>query len=108
MPGAALNQGAAVLCLHAGQAQPTTPLPRVRLSGAQAIGQATTYTIAGCPFTLPGPAPSPCLSASWTATALRVRSNGIPLVLQDSTAVCVPNGTGLLVTFPGQVRVQAS
>jgi hypothetical protein len=108
MPGPALNRSAAVLCLHGGQAQPTTPLPRVRLSGAQALGQATTFTITGCPFTLPGPAPSPCLTASWTVAAVRVRSSGVPLVLQDSTAVCVPNGTGLLVTFPGQVRVTAS
>lgn len=108
MPGLLLTQGAAVLCLHGGQAQPTTPLPRVRLSGRQAIGQATVYVVAGCPFTVPGPAPSPCVTATWTVTALRVRSNGIPLVLQDSTAVCVPNGTGLLVTFPGQTRVRAS
>ena len=108
MPGLVLTQGAAVMCLHAGQAQPTTPLPRVKLGGQPAIGQATTYTVAGCPFTLPGPAPSPCVTASWTVTALRVRSGGIPLVLQDSTAVCVPNGTGLMITFPGQVRVKAS
>lgn len=108
MPAPALTQGAVVLCLHGGQAQPTTPLPRVRLSGQPAIGQTTAYTVAGCPFTLPGPAPSPCVTATWTVTALRVRSGGIPLVLQDSTAVCVPNGTGLLVTSPGQVRVTAS
>lgn len=108
MPGLALTQGAAVLCMHGGQAQPTAPLPRVRLSGSMAIGQATTYTIAGCPFTLPPPAPSPCVTATWTVTALRVKSNGIPLVLQDSAAVCVPNGTGVLVTFPGQARVKAS
>lgn len=108
MPGLALTQSAAVMCLHGGQAQPTVPLPRVTMSGAPAIGQATTYTIAGCPFTLPPPAPSPCVTASWTVTALRVKSNGIPLVLQDSMAVCVPNGTGLLVTFPGQMRVKAS
>jgi hypothetical protein len=108
MPGLALTQTASVTCLHGGQAQPTSPLPRVRLSGAAAIGQATAYTIAGCPFTLPGPAPSPCVTATWTVTALRVRSTGIPLVHQDSTAVCVPNGTGLLVTVPGQVRVKAS
>lgn len=108
MPGLALTQGAVVMCLHGGQAQPTVPLPRVTLGGQAAIGQATTYTIAGCPFTLPPGSPSPCGTASWTVTALRVKSGGIPLVLQDSTAVCVPNGTGLTITSPGQVRVQAS
>ncbi len=108
MPGLALTQSAAVMCVHAGQAQPTTPLPRVTLSGAPAIGQAAPYTVAGCPFVLPGGAPSPCVTATWVAAALRVTSGGIPLVLQDSTAVCVPNGTGLTVTSPGQARVQAS
>ena len=108
MPGPVLTQSATLLCLHGGQAQPTVPLPRVRLYGAAAIGQSTTCTVAGCPFTLPGPAPSPCVSASWVLPALRVRSGGVPLVLQDSTAVCVPNGTGLLVASAGQVRVSAS
>jgi hypothetical protein len=108
MSGFALTQGAAVLCLHGGQAQPAAPLPRVRIGGQAAIGQATTYTVGGCAFTLPPGAPSPCVTASWTVTALRVKSGGIPLVLQDSTAVCVPNGTGLNITFAGQVRVKAS
>lgn len=108
MPAPALTQAASVMCMHGGQAQPTVPLPRVRLSGQMAIGQATTYMVAGCPFTLPGPAPSPCLTATWTVTALRVMSGGIPLVLQNSSAVCTPNGTGLLIAFPGQLRVNAS
>lgn len=108
MAGPALTQSAAVTCLHAGQAQPTTPLPRVLLSGTPAIGQSTAYVVAGCPFVLPSGTPSPCVTATWVAAGLRVMSSGIPLVLQDSTAVCVPNGTGLLVTFPGQTRVTAS
>lgn len=108
MAGLALTQGGTVLCLHAGQAQPTAPLPRVLLSGQPAIGQTTTYTVAGCPFTLPSGTPSPCVTATWVVAAVRVRSGGIPLVLQDSSAVCVPNGTGLTVAYPGQVRVTAS
>jgi hypothetical protein len=47
------------------------------------------------------------MSATWVVAAVRVKSTGIPLVLVDSTAVCVPTGTGLLpVSF--QVRVKAS
>jgi hypothetical protein len=106
MPGFAHTQGATTMCLHGGQAQPTAPLPRVKLSGQPAIGQSTTYTVAGCPFVV-GTAPSPCVTASWAVAATRVRSTGVPLVLQDSTAVCVPNGTGL-VLVPGQTRVRAT
>jgi hypothetical protein len=71
-----------------------------------AIGQATTYTIAGCPF-VAGTTPMPCVTASWVMVAARVKSTGIPLVLQDSTAVCIPNGTGLTL-IPGQTRVRAT
>lgn len=108
MPGHVLTQAAVVMCLHAGQAQPVAPLPRVRMSGQPAIGQATTYTVAGCPFTLPSGTPSPCVTATWTTAAVRVSSGGVPLVVQDSAAVCVPNGTGLMVSLAGQVRVRAS
>lgn len=108
MPGLAITQGATVMCTHAGPAQPTVPLPRVTMSGQAAIGQAAPYTVTGCPFTLPSGTPSPCLTATWTVAALRVKSNGIPLVLQDSSATCVPNGTPLMIVVPGQVRVKAS
>lgn len=94
------------MCMHGGQAQPTSPLPRVKLSGQHAVGQATTYTIAGCPL-VPPPGPPPCVTATWVVPATRVRSTGIPLVVNSSTAVCVPTGTGLLpVSF--QVRVKAT
>lgn len=105
MPGPALTQTATVLCVHGGQAQTTTPLARVRLAGAFAVGQ-TPYVVAGCPFNISG-APSPCVTATWTVAATRVRSGGIPLLLQDSVAVCAPNGTPLTVASPGQVRVLA-
>lgn len=107
MPGFALTQTATVMCTHGGLAQPTAPLPRVMLSGAPAIGQAAPYTVAGCPFNVGG-SPSPCVTATWTTAATRVRAGGIPLVLQDSMAVAVPNGTGLTIAQPGQARVSAT
>jgi hypothetical protein len=106
MGGFVHTQGATTTCLHGGQAQPAAPLPRLSLSGQRVIGQSTTYTVAGCPFVV-GTVASPCATASWVVAATRVRSTGIPLVLQDSTAVCVPNGTGLMLV-PGQTRVRAT
>jgi hypothetical protein len=107
MPGMLLHQGATVLCLHAGQAQPTAPNPRVKVSGQPVVTQITPYTIAGCPFTVPPGAPMPCVTAQWVTGALRVRAGGAPVLLQDSQAVCVPNGTGvnILVT---QLRVKGA
>lgn len=105
MPGFLLHVGATVTCMHGGQAQPTVPLPRVRVGGQPVVGQSGPYAVAGCPFV--PPAAGPCVTAQWVVAATRVRSAGIPLVLQDSTAVCAPTGTGLLVAST-QTRVRGT
>ncbi len=106
MPGFVLHSGATVLCLHGGQAQPTTPNPRVKVGGQPVVTQAAPYTIAGCPFNVGG-APSPCVTAQWVVGAVRVFAGGQPLLLQDSQAVCTPNGTPLNVVVT-QVRVKGT
>ena len=107
MPGFLLHVGATVMCMHAGQAQPTVPNPRVKVGGQPIVNQSGTYTVAGCPFTTPAGAPMPCATAQWVTGALRVRSGGVPVLLQDSQAVCVPTGTGLNVVVT-QVRARGS
>ncbi|HEY7814963.1 MAG TPA: hypothetical protein VIC62_17080 [Nakamurella sp.] len=105
MPGQLLHVGATVLCMHGGQAQPTVPIPRVLLGGQPAVGQSAPYVVAGCP--LVPPPPGPCVTAQWVVAATRVTSGGVPLVLQDSTAVCAPTGTGLQVLVV-QLRVKGT
>lgn len=104
MPGFLLHSGATVLCAHAGQAQPTAPNPRVKVGGQPVVTQAAPYSVAGCPFNVSG-APSPCVTATWVTAALRVRAGGQPLLLQDSQAICAPNGTPLNIVMT-QVRVR--
>lgn len=104
MPGFLLHQGATVLCFHGGQAQPTAPNPRVMLSGQPVATQPSPYTVAGCPFSTPG-GPMPCVTASWISAATRVLAGGVPVLLQDSQAICAPNGTGVTVAVT-QVRVR--
>jgi hypothetical protein len=105
MPGFLLHQGATVLCAHAGQAQPTVPSPRVRVSGQPIATQPFPWVVAGCPF--PPVSGGPCVTGQWVVGATRVLSMGAPVLLQDSVAVCVPTGTPLqpLVT---QVRVRGT
>jgi hypothetical protein len=105
MPGFLLHQGATVLCLHAGQAQATVPNPRVKVAGQMTVQQPNPWTIAGCPFSTPG-GPMPCVTAQWITAATRVKSGGMPLLLQDSQAVCAPNGTGVSIVMT-QLRVKA-
>jgi hypothetical protein len=104
MPGLVLHVGATVLCAHAGQAQPTSPNPRVKVGGQPVVTQPAPYTVAGCPFVV-GIAPSPCVTAQWVTAATRVRAGGLPVLLQDSQAVCTPNGTPLNIVMT-QMRVR--
>lgn len=104
MPGFLLHQGATVMCSHAGLAQPTVPNPRVRVSGQPTVTQPNPYAIAGCPFVPPG-GNGPCVIGQWITAATRVRSQGVPLLLQDSQAICTPTGTPLNILVT-QLRVR--
>ena len=105
MPGFVLHVGATVICAHAGQAQPTAPNPRVSVTGQPVTTLATSYVIAGCGLT--GSGAPPCATAQWVVGATRVLAGGVPVLLQDSQAVCVPTGTGL-TPLVVQARVQGT
>jgi uncharacterized Zn-binding protein involved in type VI secretion len=98
MPGFIVHLGATVLCAHGGQAMPTSPNPRVLVSGQPVATQPAPYSIAGCPFTLPPSSPSPCITGQWLTAATRVLVGGMPVILFDSQALCAPNGTPLMIT----------
>ena len=104
MPGFLLDQTSMVTCMHAGQAKATAPFPRVTLNKQAVVTQAAAYMVSACAFNISG-APSPCVSAAWTTVATRVKAGGAPVLLVDSQAQCVPNGTGVLVA-PSQVRAR--
>jgi hypothetical protein len=104
MPGFLLHVGATVMCAHGGQALPTVPNPRVLVSGQPTVTIASPYTIAGCAMPPPTAGNGPCVTAQFVTAATRVMSNGQPLLLIDSQAVCVPTGTPLIPSVT-QVRV---
>jgi len=107
VPGFLLHLGATVICAHAGQAQPTAPNPRVMVSSQPVVTQSCTYMIAGCPFTVPPSVPSPCVTGQWITAATRVLAGGVPVLLQDSQAICTPNGTPLNIIMT-QTRARGS
>ncbi|MCP4329284.1 MAG: hypothetical protein GY791_12700 [Alphaproteobacteria bacterium] len=96
MPGPLLHVGATVTCAHAGQATPTVPNPRVLVSGQATVTRAAPYVVAGCTLPPPPGANGPCVTAPWVTSAVRVTSLGVPLLLQDSQAICAPSGTPLM------------
>src|SRR5689334_20925744 len=106
MPGPILHVGAVVTCSHGGQATPSTPNPRVLVSGMPVATIAAPYLVAGCPFVAPA-GNGPCVTGQWTVGATRVLVVGQPVALQSGMSTCVPTGTPLL-PISAQTRVIAS
>jgi hypothetical protein len=94
------------LCSHGGQAQPTAPNPRVLVSGQPTVTLAAPYVVAGCALPPPPGANGPCVTAQWLVGTTRVLSNGQPLIVQSSQAICAPTGTPLIIAVT-QVRASA-
>ncbi|HEY9422691.1 MAG TPA: hypothetical protein VIW92_14840 [Thermoanaerobaculia bacterium] len=104
MPGTLLHVGATVLCAHGGQAQPTVPNPRVMVNGMPTVTFASPYVVVGCAMPPPTAGNGPCVTAQWITGATRITSNGQPLLLLDSQAICAPTGTPLVIAVT-QTRV---
>lgn len=113
MPGFLLHMGAMVFCMHGGQAkpkaeeqaQPTAPLPRVKVSKQAVVTVSCPYTITGCTMPSPPAGNGPCVNGQFVTFATRVRAGGQPVLLQDSQAICMPTGTGLNIVMT-QLRVR--
>jgi hypothetical protein len=106
MPGPLLTIGSVITCAHGGLAQATAPNPRVLLSGQPVVTLAAPHAIAGCVFNIAG-APSPCVTANWVVGAVRVLATGMPVLVMTSQAVCVPNGTPVIISVT-QPRVMGT
>jgi uncharacterized Zn-binding protein involved in type VI secretion len=103
--------GASAICPHAGQISTITSNTRVMVSGQPVATIADTFMVAGCPFTVPGPKPQPCLKIQWLVPAARVLVNGQPAILQSSSGICqsaeqIPQGPPNVVAT--QVRVSGT
>ena len=96
MPGFLLHFGATVQCVHGAPAQPTAPNPKVLVDGQAIVMQPAPFSVTGCPFNVSG-SPVPCITASWITAATRITSNGQPVLLLDSQAICAPTGTPLVI-----------
>ena len=107
MPGLLVHVGAQVMCLHAGQAQPTVPNPRVSVGGQPTVLLSSPYVIAGCAMPPPLAGNGPCVSGQWLSGTTRVSSGGQPFVTNAGSSLCAPTGTPLVVTTT-QTRVSAT
>lgn len=109
MPGYLLTMSAVITCSHGGKVNLTAPNPRVKIMGQPVPLSVPPFAVAGCSFPPPPVANGPCATGTWLppTCTLRVKSMGLPLVVQTSQANCVPTGTPVVIAFPGQMRVKA-
>jgi hypothetical protein len=107
MPGFFLTVSSVVLCTHGGKAQPTALNPRVTVMGQPTVLQPAPWVVAGCAFPPPPAANGPCVTAQWVVGSVRIKSMGMPFLLQDSQAICAPTGTPFNVVA-AQPRVKGT
>lgn len=107
MPGFLLHMNAIVQCSHGGRAAPTAPNQRVTVSGNAVALVNALYQVTACPNPPPIASNGPCITAQYTTSATRVSSSGIPVLLFDSQATCVPTGVPLQ-TMSTQMRVKGT
>ena len=81
MPGFFMHAGATVQCTHAVPATPVPSQPRVLVNGMPVLLMTDPIVVAGCPFTLPGPTPQPCVLVKWLMPTTRVTVNGSPAMV---------------------------
>ena len=92
----------------AGQATPTRAESRACwCAGQPVVTMAAPYVVAGCPFRQPART-GPCVTGAMGGRGdCASSSNGQPVVLMDSQAICAPTGTPLLPVV-AQTRVIGS
>jgi len=78
----------------------------VLVSGMPIATIAAPYTVAGCAF-VPPAGNGPCVTAQWVVGAVRVVSQGQPVVIMTGVATCVPTATPLM-PVAAQTRVLAT
>jgi hypothetical protein len=69
------------------------------VSGQPTVAVTSPYLVAGCTLPPPPAANGPCVTAQFVTAATRITSNGQPLLLLDSQAICAPTGTPLLIVM---------
>lgn len=104
MPGFLVNVSSMVKCAHGGMATPSAGFPRVLAAGQPVVLITAPYQVAGCALPPPPAANGPCVTGVFSVASTRVLANGMPILLLDSKALCVPTGTPLLVALT-QTRV---
>jgi hypothetical protein len=81
MPGFLLHVNAAMQCTHLAKATVAPSQIRVLVGGQPVATMASLIGVVGCPFTVPGPKPQPCVTVKWAMPSARFVIDGQPAAL---------------------------
>lgn len=81
MPGFVMHLNAGCQCFHAMPAKIIPTQARVLVIGTPVATMDARILVTGCPFTLPGPVASPCITIKWALPSARVRIMGKPAMV---------------------------
>ncbi len=109
-----VNKDSQIQCPHAATVNIQTSNSQVKADGQAVATMSDTFTVSGCPFQIPigtGTKPQPCVTLQWVVPATRVRVNGQPVLLKDSSGICqsaeqIPQGPPNVVMV--QMRVKGT
>jgi hypothetical protein len=82
-----LTKASTLLCPHGGTVSVTTSNTRTSADGARIVRASDTFTIAGCPFTVPSGS-HPCVKVQWVQTAQASRVLGDQTLTDVSVGLC--------------------
>ena len=83
-----LTTTSTILCYHGGIANLFTANTKVFAAGSPVLLKSDIHPVIGCPFTLPGGKPSPCIRIKWSAGATKTAANSTPPLLKNSIGLC--------------------
>jgi hypothetical protein len=89
MAGHFLTTTSSLTCPHGGTVTMSTSNTRVRADGMPVVRSTDTSTVAGCPYSLDGVTPHPCVRVRWDVHAERHTSHGDPSLTVDSVGFCL-------------------
>jgi hypothetical protein len=99
--GALLTTASMMMCPHGGTVTAISSNTEATAGGSPLVRASDTFTIAGCPFTLPGGVLSPCMTVQWMQTNTESKAAGDFTLSMNSMGLCLaatqaPQGTVLI------------
>jgi hypothetical protein len=97
-----------IQCPHCIPGTLITTTAKVVIDNAPPLVAGDKGTVTGCPFTVPGPKPQPCVTALLTKVAAKVLAENKPVLLMNPTDVCqsaeqIPQGPVVWSTIQSKV-----